>query len=191
MTRRPAASARRRLIARAAGRHGAAACSRSSASRPRCRSPTRRRAVRSFAPVITGREGHSSAPDRGVNAIAAAARDHRRDRPARQPRQRRGPGPAAASTRRTRPSASARSQAAARSTSSRRECTFTWDLRAVPGDDPDVLKAELDRFIAGEICCRGCARYYPEAAVDDRNNRRRAAAGAPAGLAGRSPGPPT
>ena len=120
------------LIARIAAGRRAAAAWRSSASRPRCRSPTRRRAAVSSGPACWASEGHSSAPEPRRQRDLRGRRDHRRDRPPRG----RGSG-ARAARQRLRPAAhdarrSARSPAAPRSTSSRATAPSTGICATCP-----------------------------------------------------------
>ena len=117
-----------------------------------------------FRTRVTGREGHSSAPERGVNAIVAAVRDHRRDRPAR----RRGARPRPPENGFDPPHTTLSVGTIAGGTAVNiiaRECSFEWDLRNIPDDDAAALKARLDRFIAADLLPRMRA-VYPDAAVE-------------------------
>ena len=114
---------------------------------------------------MRGHEAHSSLTPHGVNAvqiaceivayIAQRARDFRDDG---RPRRR-------ATTCRTRPCTSASSAAAPRSTSCPRDCTFDFEIRHLPFDDPDA-------FIARRRA-RSRARFVPDMhAVDARHRHR-------------------
>jgi len=117
-----------------------------------------------FRTHVHGREGHSSAPGRGVNAIAAAAEivslivrlgaeaasRARPDSGFDPPHTTLSVGTIAGGT--------AVNIIA-------RDCTFTWDLRALPGDDDAALKARIDEFVAADLLPRLRA-VYPGAAVE-------------------------
>ena len=117
-----------------------------------------------FRTRITGREGHSSAPDRGVSAIVAAAemiaeigRLHAEARS--RARSDSGFDP---------PHTTLSVGTIAGGTAVNiiaRECAFDWDLRTLPHEDSAVLKARIDRFIAADLLPRMRA-VYPEAAVE-------------------------
>jgi acetylornithine deacetylase len=117
-----------------------------------------------FRTHVTGREGHSSAPERGVNAIVAAseiiaeigrlaaeARDRGRAENGFDP-------PHTTLSVGTIAGGSAVNIIA-------RECSFEWDLRNIPDDDAVALKARLDGFIAADLLPRMRA-VYPDAAVE-------------------------
>jgi acetylornithine deacetylase len=117
-----------------------------------------------FRTRVSGREGHSSAPGRGVNAIFAAAE-------------------IIAEIARIAAEASARSRpesgfdpphttlsvgtigGGAAVNIIARDCAFDWDMRNVPEDDAAALKARIDAFIAADLLPRMRA-VYPEAAVE-------------------------
>jgi acetylornithine deacetylase len=117
-----------------------------------------------FRTRITGHEGHSSAPDRGVNAISAAAemiaeigRLHTEGRA----RARLGSGfdpPHTTLSVGTITGGTAVNIIA-------RECAFDWDLRNLPDEDAASLKARIDRFIAADLLPRMRA-VYPAASVE-------------------------
>jgi acetylornithine deacetylase len=117
-----------------------------------------------FRTRITGREGHSSAPDRGVNAISAAAeiigeigRLHAEAR-----------GRARADSGFDPPHTTLSVGTISGGTAVNiiaRECTFDWDLRTLPDEDAVALKARIDRFIAADLLPR-MRTGYAEAAVE-------------------------
>ncbi|HEV8679262.1 MAG TPA: acetylornithine deacetylase [Stellaceae bacterium] len=117
-----------------------------------------------FRTRITGLEGHSSAPDRGVNAILAAAdmiaeigRLHAEARGRARPESRFDPPHTTLSVG-TIAGGSAVNIIA-------RDCAFDWDLRTLPDDDATALKSRIDRFIAADLLPRMRA-VYPAAAVE-------------------------
>ena len=116
---------------------------------------------------IHGRDGHSSATHRGVNAVSHAARVHRLPRwhrrapPARRPvRRRLRPALHHAQCRRD-------AAAAPRSTSSPRECTHRagnsarFPAATPAGDD----RRSVDALSRADRCRRACAARAPEADV--------------------------
>jgi acetylornithine deacetylase len=117
-----------------------------------------------FRTRITGQDGHSSAPDRGVNAISAAAeiiaeigRLHAEAKGHARP----GSGfdpPHTTLSVGTIAGGSAVNIIA-------RDCAFEWDLRTLPDDDPAALKARIDRFIAEGLLPRMRA-VYSAAAIE-------------------------
>jgi acetylornithine deacetylase len=117
-----------------------------------------------FRTRVTGREGHSSAPERGLNAIVAAseiiAEIGRLAAEARsRGRAENGFDP---------PHTTLSIGTIAGGTAVNiiaRECSFEWDLRNIPDDDAGALKARLDRFIAADLLPRMLA-VYPDAAVE-------------------------
>jgi acetylornithine deacetylase len=117
-----------------------------------------------FRTRITGRDGHSSAPDRGVSAIAAAAEIiaeigglHAESRGRARPDSGFDPPHTTLSVGTIAGGTAVNIVA--------RECAFEWDLRNIPDDDAAELKARLDRFIASDLLPRMRA-VYPEAAVE-------------------------
>lgn len=117
-----------------------------------------------FRTRITGLEGHSSAPDRGVSAIAAAAemiaeigRLHTEARGRARPQSGFEPPHTTLSVGTIKGGAAVNIIA--------RECSFEWDLRTLPEDDSAALKARLDRFVAEDLLPR-MRRGHAGAAVD-------------------------
>ena len=117
-----------------------------------------------FRTRIIGHEGHSSAPDRGVNAISAAAeiiaeigRLHAEARG--RARHDSGFDPP-----HTTLSVGTISGGTAVNIIAR-ECAFDWDLRTLPDEDAAALKGRIDRFISADLLPRMRARYK-EAAVE-------------------------
>jgi len=117
-----------------------------------------------FRTRITGLEGHSSAPDRGVNAIVAAAemiaeigRLHAEARGRARPESGFDPPHTTLSVGTIAGGTAVNIIA--------RECAFDWDLRTLPDEDAAVLKARLDRFIADALLPRMRAGYK-DAAVE-------------------------
>ena len=106
-----------------------------------------------FRTRVVGRDGHSSAPDRGVNAIIAAS-----EIIAEIARL------AAAAKSRARPESGFDPPHTTLSVGTiaggtavniiARECSFDWDLRNLPDDDAAALKAQIDRFIAADLLPR-------------------------------------
>src|SRR6266852_2984705 len=116
-----------------------------------------------FRTRIIGRAGHSSAPDRGVNAISAAAeiiaeigRLHAEARGRARPESGFDPPHTTLSVG-TIAGGSAVNIIA-------RDCAFDWDLRTLPDDDALALRARIDRFISSDLLPRMRA-VYPKAAV--------------------------
>jgi len=119
-----------------------------------------------FRTTITGRDGHSSAPDRGVNAIEAAARIIAEIGRVGAEAARRG-GAMAGAGRFDPPHTTLNVgviEGGAAVNIIARDCRFEWDLRAVPGDDPLEMKAGIDAFIAAELLPRMRA-VFPGAAI--------------------------
>jgi len=117
-----------------------------------------------FRTRITGREGHSSAPDQGVSAIAAAAeiiaeigRLHAEARGRARPDSGFDPPHTTLSVG-TIAGGSAVNIIA-------RDCSFEWDLRNLPDEDAAALKARLDRFITADLLPRLRA-VHPQAMVE-------------------------
>lgn len=117
-----------------------------------------------FRTRVTGREGHSSAPDAGVSAIAAAAeivgeigRLHAEARGRARPESGFDPPHTTLSVGTIAGGTAVNIIA--------RECSFEWDLRNIPDDDGAALKARLDRFIADDLLPRMRA-VYPQASVE-------------------------
>ncbi|HEX2151975.1 MAG TPA: acetylornithine deacetylase [Stellaceae bacterium] len=123
----------------------------------------RQKGLSLFRTRITGREGHSSAPDLGVSAIAAAAeiiveigRLHAERRAASRPDSGFDPP-------HTTMSVGTISGGTAVNIIAR-DCTFEWDMRNIPQDDAAALKARIERFVGGELLPRMRA-VYPQASV--------------------------
>lgn len=117
-----------------------------------------------FRTRITGQDGHSSAPDRGVNAILAAAeviaeigRLYAEARGRARPESGFDPPHTTLSVG-TIAGGSAVNIVA-------RDCAFDWDLRTIPDDDAAALKARIDRFIATDLLPRMQA-VYPAASIE-------------------------
>jgi acetylornithine deacetylase len=111
---------------------------------------------------VRGREGHSSAPERGVNAIAAAAeiiaeigRIATRCRAA-APAIRFDPPYTTFNIGRISGGTAVNIIA--------RDCIVDWEFRAVPGEDEEALRLQLDDFIASQLLPRLRAAH-PDAAV--------------------------
>src|SRR5207248_9799435 len=116
-----------------------------------------------FRTRVTGREGHSSAPQRGVNAIVAAAEIVREiERLAAEARARARPKSGFDPPNTTLSVGTIAGGTAVNIIA--RDCAFDWDLRIVPEDDAAALKARIDAFIATDLLPRMRA-VYPEAAV--------------------------
>jgi acetylornithine deacetylase len=119
-----------------------------------------------FATSVTGLEAHSSAPERGVNAIvaaseiiqhiagvAAAARDAARPESGFEP-----------------PYTTFNIGTISGGTAMNiipRDCEFTWEFRPMPGEDPAAIRAPIERFIAADLLPR-LRRAHPGAAVTTR-----------------------
>ena len=117
-----------------------------------------------FRTRIIGHEGHSSAPDRGVNAISAAAeiiaeigRLHAEARGRARPDSGFDPPHTTLSVGTIAGGTAVNIIA--------RDCAFDWDLRTLPDEDATALKARIDRFIAADLLPRMRAGYR-EAAVE-------------------------
>ena len=117
-----------------------------------------------FRTRITGRDGHSSAPDRGVSAIAAAAEVIAEiGRLHAEARDRARPGSGFDPPHTTLSVGTIAGGAAVNIIA--RECIFEWDLRSLPDDDAAVLKARIDSFVAADLLPRMRA-VHPEATVE-------------------------
>ena len=111
-----------------------------------------------FRTKIGGREGHSSAPEHGVNAIFAAAeiigeigRLASEAQAGARPDSRFDPPYTTLSVGTIGGGAAVNIIA--------RDCAFEWDLRSLPDDDPEALKTRIDAFIAGNLLPRMRASY--------------------------------
>jgi acetylornithine deacetylase len=117
-----------------------------------------------FRTHVTGREGHSSAPERGLNAIVAASEIIAEiGRLATEARERGRPENGFDPPHTTLSVGTISGGTAVNIIA--RECSFEWDLRNIPDDDAAALKASLDRFIAADLLPRMRA-VYPDAAVE-------------------------
>lgn len=117
-----------------------------------------------FRTRVTGREGHSSAPERGVNAIAAAAEIIREiERLAAEARARARPESGFDPPNTTLSIGTIAGGTAVNIIA--RDCAFEWDLRSLPDEDAVALKARIDRFIEADLLPR-MRKAYPEAAVE-------------------------
>src|SRR4029079_14966050 len=106
-----------------------------------------------FRTRLTGHEGHSRAPDRGVTRISAAAeiiaeigRLHAEARGRARPDSGFDPPHTTLSVGTIAGGSAANIIA--------RECAFDWDLRTLPDEDAAMLKARIDRFIATDLLPR-------------------------------------
>ncbi len=117
-----------------------------------------------FRTSVTGREGHSSAPERGVNAISAAAEIIAEiGRLAAEARGRARPDSGFDPPHTTLSVGTIAGGTAVNIIA--RECSFEWDLRNIPDDDAAALKARLDRFVSTDLLPRLRA-VYPQASID-------------------------
>ena len=117
-----------------------------------------------FRTRITGRDGHSSAPEHGVNAIMAAAEFIAEiGRGAAAARRRAHPEGGFDPPHTTLSVGTINGGAAVNIIA--RECVFEWDLRNVPEDDAAAVKAAIDRFVADDLLPRMRA-VHPEARVE-------------------------
>jgi acetylornithine deacetylase len=117
-----------------------------------------------FRTRVTGRDGHSSAPKRGVNAIAAAAEIIAEiGRLAAEAEHRARPETGFDPPHTTLSVGTIQGGAAVNIIA--RDCAFEWDLRNLPDEDATALKARLDRFIAADLLPRMRA-VFPAAAVE-------------------------
>ncbi len=106
-----------------------------------------------FTTVVTGLDGHASAPQRGVSAIGAAveiiaalgriAERHRLDADATAPFD---PPYTTINV--------GRIEGGTAFNVIARECRFDWEIRPLPGLDPAAILAELDGFVAGDLLPR-------------------------------------
>jgi acetylornithine deacetylase len=124
----------------------------------------RQKGLSFFRTRVTGREGHSSAPDLGVSAIAAAAeiileigRLHAEGRDAARPDSGFDP-PHTTMSVGTIGGGTAVNIIA-------RDCAFEWEMRNIPQEDAAALKSRVERFVADDLLPRLRA-VYPQAAVE-------------------------
>jgi acetylornithine deacetylase len=117
-----------------------------------------------FRTRVSGQEGHSSAPGRGVNAILAAAEIIAEiARLAAEARSRARPGSGFDPPHTTLSVGTIAGGTAVNIIA--RDCAFDWDMRNVPQDDAAALKSRIDAFIAADLLPRMRA-VYPAAAVE-------------------------
>jgi len=117
-----------------------------------------------FRTRIVGLEGHSSAPERGVNAIVAATEIIAEiGRLAEQARRRGRPDNGFDPPHTTLSVGTIAGGSAVNIIA--RDCAFDWDLRSLPEEDAAALKAEIDRFVAADLLPR-MRRVFPQAAVE-------------------------
>ena len=117
-----------------------------------------------FRTHVTGLEGHSSAPGRGVNAILAATGIIAEiERLAAEARARAHPEHGFDPPHTTLNIGTIAGGAAVNIIA--RDCEFEWDLRNIPEDDAVAMKGRIDRFIATDLLPRMRAAH-PAAAVE-------------------------
>jgi acetylornithine deacetylase len=125
---------------------------------------TRHKGCYSFTTTVTGKDGHSSQPERGLNAILAAAEvatelgriyeDMRHDGPFDK-----SFDPPHGTINLGRITGGTAINIIART------CSIDWDFRGVPGTDPDLVLKPLQRFVEENLLPRLKATA-PEAAVE-------------------------
>jgi acetylornithine deacetylase len=119
-----------------------------------------------FATAVSGLEAHSSAPQRGVNAIVAASEiiqfiSGLAAEARNAPRPESGFEP---------PYTSFNIGTIAGGTAMNiipRQCEFTWEFRPLPGDDATAIRARIEGFIATDLLPR-LRRVHPGATVTTR-----------------------
>ena len=117
-----------------------------------------------FRTRVSGQEGHSSAPGRGVNAILAAAEIIAEiARIAAEARARSRPESGFDPPHTTLSVGTISGGTAVNIIA--RDCAFDWDMRNVPQDDASALKARIDAFIATDLLPRMRA-VYPAAGIE-------------------------
>lgn len=117
-----------------------------------------------FRTRVTGRDGHSSAPDRGANAILAAAEIIREiGRLAAEAKDRARPDSGFDPPHTTLSVGTIAGGTAVNIIA--RDCAFEWDLRSLPDEDAAALKARIDAFIASDVLPR-LRQTCPEAAIE-------------------------
>jgi acetylornithine deacetylase len=117
-----------------------------------------------FRTRVSGREGHSSAPERGVNAILAATEIIAEiGRLAAEARGRARPDSGFNPPHTTLSVGTIAGGTAVNIIA--RDCAFDWDLRTLPDEDAVGLKARIDAFIAADLLPRMRA-IHPTAAVE-------------------------
>lgn len=123
--------------------------------------------IYAFATTVTGIEGHSSAPERGLNAILAAGEILQFIvRLAEEKRLAAPPGcpfdP---------PYTTFNVGIIEGGTAQNiipRTCRFVWECRPLPDDDPAAIRARVDRFVAEDLLPRLRARHPGAAVVTER-----------------------
>lgn len=126
----------------------------------------RHKGIYGFETVVTGRDGHSSAPDAGLNAIMAATEVLRfLDRLAAEFREQ-GPFDPGFTPPHTTLNVGEIAGGTALNIVAR-QCRIRWEFRPVPDHAPDQIRARLDRFVARDLLPRLRAQA-PEAAVETR-----------------------
>jgi acetylornithine deacetylase len=132
----------------------------------RLRIADRHKGIHGFETMVTGRDGHSSATHRGVNAISAAAElVLELERIAARFRDE-GPFDSAFDPPYTTLNIGTIEGGAAVNIIAR-SCTLRWETRPLPGDDPAEIVARLDRFAREELLPR-LRRIAPEADIVTR-----------------------
>jgi acetylornithine deacetylase len=124
---------------------------------------TRHKGCSSFTTIVTGRDGHSSQPDRGLNAIGAAAEVARELTRIYEQLKHDGPF-----DRSFDPPHSTINLGNIQGGSAvniiARSCTIEWDFRAVPGVGPEQVLEPFERFVTSDLLPRLRA-IAPEADV--------------------------
>jgi len=124
---------------------------------------TRHKGCYSFTTTVTGRDGHSSQPERGLNAILAAAEIASELGRIYDRLRHEGPfdksfDPPHSTINLGRITGGTAVNIIARS------CSIEWDFRGVPGATPDLVLEPLDRFVTGTLLPR-LREAAPEAVV--------------------------
>jgi acetylornithine deacetylase len=125
---------------------------------------TRHKGCYSFTTTVTGKDGHSSQPERGLNAILAAAEIATELGRIYDRLRHDGPfdksfDPPHSTLNLGRITGGTAINIIART------CSIEWDFRGVPGTGPDLVLEPLQRFVAEKLLPR-LQRSAPEAAVD-------------------------
>lgn len=119
---------------------------------------------RFFATRVRGREAHGSTPERGLNAIAAAAEIVAEiGRLAAARRAAASPGNGFDPPHTT--FNIGRIEGGSATNIIAGDCRLAWEFRNLPGDDPDAIEAEIERFVAADLLPRLRAAHA-EAAVE-------------------------
>jgi acetylornithine deacetylase len=126
----------------------------------------RHKGIHGFETVVTGRDGHSSAPDAGLNAIMAAAEILGfLDRLAAEFREN---GPFDSGFRPPHSTLNVGEIAGGTAVNIvARQCRIRWEFRPVPDHAPDLIRSRFDRFVGQDLLPRLKARAA-EAAVETR-----------------------